>query len=77
MIKLARLTSIASSATLFFSIAKNALAQTATISAPKGGTDGSLPGAGSTELTYFLFMGGVLLFVFGMLKLILSYQEKV
>jgi len=76
MMKLARITSFASSAALFLSVTKFALAQTATISAPKGGTDGSLPGAGSTELTYLLFIGGVLLFVFGMLKLILSYREK-
>ena len=77
MRKLARITSIASSAALFFSVAGHVLAQSATISAPKGGTSGALPGAGSTELTYFLFIGGVLLFVFGMLKLILSYKEKI
>jgi len=75
MMKLTRIASFASSATLFLSAANNVLAQTATISAPKGGTNGALPGAGSTELTYFLFLGGVLLFVFGTLKLILSFRH--
>lgn len=62
------------SAAVFLFKAGNALAQTATNEA-KGGTSGALPNAGTTELTYLLFIGGVILFVFGTLKLILSYRE--
>lgn len=58
----------------FFLATTNALAQSATDSASKGGTSGALPDAGSTELTYVIFIGGVILFVFGTLKLILSYR---
>lgn len=73
--KLARLAVISSTASLWLTLASNVLAQSATGSATgKGGTTGALPNAGSTELTYILFLGGVLLFVFGTLKLILSYR---
>ena len=57
-------------------LAGSAFAQSATSSAGKGGTSSSLPSAGSTELTYLLFIGGVLLFVVGTLKLVLSYREN-
>lgn len=46
-----------------------------TVSAGKGGTSSSLPDAGSTDITYFLFVGGLTLFVLGTLKLILSYRD--
>ncbi|OGD93326.1 hypothetical protein A2697_00665 [Candidatus Curtissbacteria bacterium RIFCSPHIGHO2_01_FULL_41_44] len=75
--KLARFIGFASSLGLWFKLAGNVLAQTATSGAAKGGTgtSGALPSAGSTELTYLLFLGGVILFVFGTLKLMLSFRE--
>ncbi len=59
----------------YLALAPNTFAQ-ATSSAGKGGTSSSLPSAGSTELTYLLFIGGVVLFVFGTIKLVLSYRVK-
>lgn len=56
-------------------LAQNVFAQTATGSASKGGTNGALPNAGSTELTYIIFIGGLVLFVVGTLKLVLSFRE--
>ncbi|MDP2632468.1 MAG: hypothetical protein Q8P25_01965 [Candidatus Curtissbacteria bacterium] len=73
--QLPRVIGIASAALTYLSIATNTFAQ-ATGSASKGGTSSSLPSAGSTELTYLLFIGGVVLFVFGTMKLVLSYREK-
>jgi len=72
--KLARYVGFSSSIAFWLTFAQNAFAQTATAGASKGGTSGALPGAGSTELTYLLFLGGVLLFIIGTLKLILSYR---
>lgn len=57
-------------------LATSAFAQTSsTGSASKGGTSSSLPDAGSTELTYLIFGFGVLLFVFGMMKLVKSFRD--
>lgn len=70
-----RLIGYTSSGALWLAGATNAFAQTATDSAGKGGTTGALPAAGTTELTYVLFIGGLILFVFGTLKLVLSYKE--
>ncbi len=39
------------------------------------GTSSSLPNAGSTSLTYGIFLAGAVLFVFGMIKLISSYKD--
>ncbi|MCR4324633.1 MAG: hypothetical protein NUV69_03015 [Candidatus Curtissbacteria bacterium] len=77
MTKLARLLGFGSSFSLFLVSAENVLAQTsaATSSAAKGGTSSSLPSAGSTELTYLIFVTGVLLFVVGTLKFALSYRD--
>lgn len=75
MLKLARLATITSSAWLWLAAAGKVFAQTATDSAGKGGTDGALPDAGSTELTYLLFIGGALLFVVGFMKLVLSFRQ--
>lgn len=56
--------------------ASNVFAQAATAGAQgAGATSGALPGAGTTELTYAIFLGGVVLFVFGTLKLLLSFRE--
>ncbi len=60
---------------LWLSLSENVFAQTATGSAGKGGTSGALPNAGSTEITYFLFIGGLILFVVGTLKLALSFRD--
>lgn len=73
MIKLARIVGFSSPLALFLIKAGGVFAQSATSGA--GATSGALPSAGSTEITYFVFLGGVALFVFGTLKLILSYRE--
>ncbi|GEM_PF-3054489 len=46
-----------------------------TSSAAIGGTGSGLPNAGSTGLTYIIFVAGLALFVIGTLKLILSYRH--
>lgn len=60
--------------------AQNILAQTSTgttttTTTTKGGTASSLPAAGTTELTYLLFVFGVVLFVVGTLKLVKSFRS--
>ncbi len=60
---------------LWLTLSENVFAQTATGSAGKGGTSGALPNAGSTDLTYVLFIGGLVLFVVGTLKLALSFKD--
>ncbi|HSX18555.1 MAG TPA: hypothetical protein VLE91_00310 [Candidatus Saccharimonadales bacterium] len=76
MSKLPKIASVVSSTLAYLALATNAFAQSATSSAPKGGTSGSLPSAGSTEITYLLFVGGIVLFVFGTLKLVTSFKES-
>jgi len=76
MSKLPKVIGFASSALTYFAIAANTFAQSATSSGSKGGTSGSLPSAGSTEITYLLFLGGVVLFVVGSLKLVASFREN-
>ena len=73
--KLARFVGFLSTGVFWLTIVQNSFAQTATAGASKGGTSGALPGAGSTELTYLIFLGGVLLFIVGTLKLVLSYRS--
>lgn len=71
-----RLISYTLQGALWLASATSAFAQsTATSSATKGGTSSSLPAAGTTELTYFLLIGGAILFTIGSLKLILSIRE--
>ena len=68
-----------SSATIWLALAQSALAQTSTSSPsaePKGGTESALPNAGSAELTYILFLGGMALLIFGAVRLIASYSKK-
>jgi len=68
-----------SSATIWLALAQSALAQTSTSSpsaAPKGGTEGALPNAGSTEITFLLVLGGAGLIIFGATRLIASYSKK-
>lgn len=81
MKQLARLVGLSSSISLWLALAQNTFAQVSTSSASKGGvggggTSGALPNAGSTELTYIIFIGGLALFVFGTLKLILSFRDS-
>lgn len=38
-------------------------------------TTSSLPNAGSTEVTYFIFAAGLTLFVAGTIKLVLSFKN--
>ena len=71
--KLARLIGFSTPQLLLLAKASEVFAQSATSGA--SGTSGALPGAGSTELTYLLFLGGAVLFVFGTLKLISSFRE--
>lgn len=75
MKKLPKVIGFSSSAITFLTLTANVFAQTATSSA-KGGTTSSLPKGGSTELTYLFFLGGLVLFVFGMMKLVSSYREN-
>lgn len=79
MKNLARIVGLSSSAIAWLQFTGNAFAQFASESAEpiigKGGTEGSLPDAGSTDLTYFLFIGGTMLLVFGILKVILAYRD--
>ncbi|OGD83719.1 hypothetical protein A3A54_01825 [Candidatus Curtissbacteria bacterium RIFCSPLOWO2_01_FULL_39_62] len=61
-------------------LATSALAQTSTgttgtTTTTKGGTTSSLPEAGTTELTYLLFIGGIVLFVIGTIKVVQSFRE--
>lgn len=68
-----------SSATIWLVLAQSALAQTSTSSPsaePKGGTESALPNAGSAELTYLLFLGGMAFLIFGAVRLIASYSKK-
>lgn len=71
---LPRIGGIASSTITFLTLASSVFAQTATSGAAKGGTSGALPNAGMTEITYAIFMAGVILFVFGMMKLVGSFR---
>ena len=74
-IKAARIVSLAAT---YLAFAQNAFAQTSTSSAAVGGggaTSSALPNAGTGELTYLFFFGGVALFVFGLMKLVSSYRD--
>jgi hypothetical protein len=82
MSKLARIVGVSSSIGVFLAAVGNVLAQAATDSAtftpPIGGgesTTSSLPNAGTSGLTYLIFAVGAMLFVYGMLRLVLSYRE--
>lgn len=70
-----KIAGIGSDLVVFLTLATNAFAQTATGSAAsKGGTSSSLPTAGTTEITYAIFAFGVILFVFGTMKLVKSFR---
>ena len=73
--KLARVIGFSTPLLIMLTRVGTVFAQAATSGAGKGGTGGALPGAGTTEITYLLFLAGVVLFVFGTLKLILSFRE--
>ena len=73
---LPKIAGISTSAITFLTLASNVLAQSSTASATKGGTSSSLPDAGTTEITYFIFVAGVVLFVFGTLKFVASYRKS-
>jgi len=82
MLRLARIVSVGSSFGVFLAAAGNVLAQSATDSAvftpAVGGGEGtasSLPNAGTSGLTYLIFAVGTMLFVYGMLRLVLSYRK--
>ncbi len=68
---------VISSIATYLALAQNAFAQSATSSSSVGGgaTSGALPNAGTVELTYVFFAGGVALFVFGMIKLVSSFRD--
>ena len=71
--RLARVIGSLTPLALLLARAGNVFAQSATGGA--GATSGALPGAGTTEITYVIFLGGVVLFVFGTLKLLLSFRD--
>lgn len=73
--KLPKVIGFVSSTAGFLTLATSVFAQSATNGAAKGGTSGALPDAGTTEITYAIFIVGVVLFVMGMLKLAASYRE--
>ena len=79
MKKLARLITTASASSLYLLLTKNVFAQTATLSAETGGgtggTDSALLYAGTNEITYVLFFAGLVLFVFGSLKIVASFRD--
>lgn len=75
MSKLPKIVGAVSSAITYLAIATNTFAQSSTSSASKGGTSSSLPGAGTTEITYLIFVVGMVLFVFGTLKLVASFRD--
>ncbi len=78
MVKLARVVSVIGSSAAFLGVATNAFAQTVTELPSTGGGEGtasSLPNAGTEGYTYIIFGVGVLLFIYGMLRLVLSYRE--
>lgn len=74
---IAKITGVSTSAILWLTLASSAFAQTSSTASAtsKGGTTSSLPAAGSTELTYFLLLGGAILFVIGAIKLVLSFRD--
>lgn len=63
--------------TALLSFASNALAQLSSTSSAtsKGGTTSSLPNAGTGEITYVIFVFGVMLFVLGTIKFVKSYRS--
>lgn len=69
-----KLIGVSSSVAISLTLVGNAFAQSATESASKGGTSSSLPSAGTTEITYAIFAFGVVLFVFGTMKLVKSFR---
>lgn len=76
MSKLPKLVGSLASTIVYLALTSGVFAQSSTSSASKGGTSGSLPSAGTTEITYAIFIAGVLLFVFGTLKLVASFREN-
>ena len=56
-------------------LAQTPAGTTGTTTTTKGGTASSLPAAGTTEITYLLFIGGVVLFVIGTIKVVQSFRE--
>lgn len=79
MKNLARIVGVSSSVIAWMRLTGNAFAQFASESAEpivsKGGIDDTLPDAGSADLTYLLFVGGTMLLVFGIMKIILAYRD--
>ncbi|MBI2326845.1 hypothetical protein HYU92_00855 [Candidatus Curtissbacteria bacterium] len=75
--RLARLIGFSSSVGIALSRVGSIFAQSPSAAPATGGgaTSGALPSAGTTELTYILFLGGVILFVFGTIKLLLSFRD--
>lgn len=78
-----RVAAVLGSAASYLAFASNAFAQVASTGSANfgvgvgggSGTASSLPNAGSTDLTYAIFLGGAVLFVFGMIKLVSSYKD--
>ncbi|MDO8487225.1 MAG: hypothetical protein Q7S45_02955 [Candidatus Curtissbacteria bacterium] len=81
--KILRVASFVTPFSIAMTFAGNVMAQSksdfllgaSTSSAVGGGTTSSLPNAGSTGLTYIIFVVGLTLFVVGTLKFISSYRS--
>ncbi len=78
--RLAKATGVLTSTVSFLFLTGSVFAQSATGSAAfgvggGGATSSSLPNAGSVGLTYGIFLGGAVIFIFGMIKLISSYRD--
>ncbi len=58
-----------------YALAQTSTGTTGTTTTTKGSTASSLPAAGTTEITYLLFIGGVVLFVIGTIKVVQSFRE--
>lgn len=76
---LARFITLISSILSFLFFTFNAYAQEATLSGSKGGIEsssGALPNAGSSFITYAIFVAGLSLFLIGSIKLVFSLRDN-
>lgn len=81
---LTRIVTTGVSLTLLSTLAQSAFAQvssTGSSTLTKGGLGGgagtgsALPAAGSVDITYLIFGFGIILFVFGMMKMVTSFKD--
>ncbi|MBI4037434.1 hypothetical protein HY382_00110 [Candidatus Curtissbacteria bacterium] len=80
---LARIAAAASSIVGFLTMATSAFAQFATDSAVVdltgtggGATDSALPDAGTIQITYIIFIAGLVLFLVAMMRMLLAFRDS-